>query len=282
MDRRFQSRFDEMMDQAEVSPELLRGLLPRLPLFLEPFLQGLSGSDKKQRALEYTTGLLSGLEHKTGEGIAYLYDQDRQGIQKFIGQMPWYHQPLLRTLAADVGNDLDEPNGVIVFDPSAFPKKGHKSVGVARQWCGRLGKVDNCQVGIYMAYATPKEHAIVITRLYLPHEWTKDRKRAKGEAGLGDFQVRNWIAWHHHQTLSLLAAWFLNKETRRGKNTDSRFDLCATTAVDRRADRHLLKTNLIPSLCCRSTRWLRRHEQARYYHYRSRNILPPLKNQLRN
>ena len=98
------------------------------------------------------TGLLSKLEHKTGEGIAYLHDQERQGIQKFIGQVPWEHQPLLTTLADQVGEDLGEPDGVIVFDPSAFAKKGTKSVGVARQWCGRLGKVENCQVGIYMAY----------------------------------------------------------------------------------------------------------------------------------
>ncbi len=62
-------------------------------------------------------------------------------------------------------------------------------------------------------------------------------QRAKGEAGLADYQVRNWIGWHHHQALSLLAAWFLNKETRRGKNTDSRADESATAAVDRRTDR---------------------------------------------
>jgi len=62
-------------------------------------------------------------------------------------------------------------------------------------------------------------------------------ERAKGEAGLGDHQVRNWIAWHHHQTLSLLAAWFLNKETRRGKKTDPRTDVSAATAVDRRVNR---------------------------------------------
>ena len=75
--------------------------------------------------------------------------------------------------------DLGEPDGVIVFDPSAFAKKGTKSVGVARQWCGRLGKIENCQVGVYMAYVSRKEHALVNTRLYLPEEWTRDRKRCK-------------------------------------------------------------------------------------------------------
>jgi hypothetical protein len=58
-------------------------------------------------------------------------------------------------------------------------------------------------------------------------------KRAKSEAGLGDYQVRNWIAWHHHQTLALLAAWFLNQETRRGKNPDPRADLSPATSTDR-------------------------------------------------
>ncbi len=62
-------------------------------------------------------------------------------------------------------------------------------------------------------------------------------ERAKGEAGLADYQVRNWSAWHHHQTLSLLAAWFLNQETRRGKNPDPRTDGAATPATDRGFDR---------------------------------------------
>ncbi len=65
-------------------------------------------------------------------------------------------------------------------------------------------------------------------------------RRAKGEAGLADYQVRTWIAWHHHQTLSLLAAWFLNKETREGKKKDPGSDDSATTTIDQRTDRRLL------------------------------------------
>ena len=196
MDRRFEWRLDEMMEQAEVSPELLKDVLPRVCHFLGPFLQSLSGPSQTQHAVEYTTGLMSGLKHKTGEGIAYLYDQDRQGIQKFIGQAPWDHQPMLCTLAAEVGTELREPDGVIVFDPSAFPKKGDKSVGVAKQWCGRLGKVENCQVAVYMTYVTRKEHAIVNTRLYLPKDWAKDRQRRK-EAGVPrsiEFRTRQELA----------------------------------------------------------------------------------------
>ena len=179
MDRRFDARLREMLAQAEVSPELIEGLLSRLETFVQPFAASLREPEQRRHAVEYMTGLLSKLEHKTGEGIAYLHDQERQGLQKFIGQVPWDHQPLLTTLARQVGEDLGEPDGVIVFDPSAFAKKGTKSVGVARQWCGRLGKVENCQVGVYMAYVSRKEHALVNTRLYLPKEWAKDRARCK-------------------------------------------------------------------------------------------------------
>jgi SRSO17 transposase len=65
----------------------------------------------------------------------------------------------------------------LVFDPSAFPKSGRESVGVARQWCGRLGKVDNCQVAIYLGYVSRKGHTLVDLRLYLPKEWTQDKAR---------------------------------------------------------------------------------------------------------
>jgi SRSO17 transposase len=424
MDRRFDARLREMLAQAEVAPDLIDGFLSRLDKFVQPFSASLREPEQQRHTMEYLTGLLSNLEAKTGEGIAYLLDQERQGLQKFIGQVPWEDGALLKTLATQVGQELGESDGVIVFDPSAFAKKGTKSVGVARQWNGRLGKVENSQVGIYMAYVSSQEHVLVNKRLYIPEEWTKDRarckaagvpkgtkfrtrhelalemldehgallphswvagddemgrpasfrrelslrgeryllavpsntlvrdmelsppeysgrgrrpmnpfmrmdfwcealpesawttievrdsekgplmldvvkrrvqartakggtgpeevlfitrerqsdgkfkhdyhlsncshevslnelarvaraehrieecfKRAKSEAGLGDYQVRNWIGWHHHQTLALLAAWFLNQETRRGKNPDPRADDAATSATARERDR---------------------------------------------
>ncbi len=124
MERRFESRLDEMLGQAYVPVNLLRGVLPRLEAFVQPFVEHLPAPEHRRHAAEYVTGLMSKLERKTGEGIAYLLDQQRQGIPKFLGEAPWDHQPMLRTLAAQVGLELGEPNGVIVFDPSAFPKKG--------------------------------------------------------------------------------------------------------------------------------------------------------------
>ncbi len=114
----------------------------------------MASEEQRRHTVEYLTGLISKLEHKTGEGIAYLHDQERQGLQKFIGLSPWDHSSLLRTLAKQVGNELGEPDGVIVFDLSGFVKKGTKSVGVMRQWCGRVGKKENCQAAIFMGYAS--------------------------------------------------------------------------------------------------------------------------------
>src|SRR5271170_2676349 len=196
MERRYETRLKEMLLQAQVPCDLVNGLLERLQSFAEPYAIALTEPEQRQHTVEYIRGLLSQLDHKTGEAIAYLHDQKRQGIQKFIGHVPWDHQPLLQTLAQQVGTDLGEPDGVIVFDPSGFPKKGAKSVGVARQWCGRLGKVDNCQVGVYMAYVSRKEHVLVNKRLYLPKEWTKSRARLN-EAGVPKgvkFRTRHQLA----------------------------------------------------------------------------------------
>lgn len=200
MERRFRVRLDELLGDAVVAPEIPRGLLPRLERFLEPFLAALDTPEQHSHAHHYVAGLLSDLKHKTAEGIAYLHDQDCQGLQKFLGQAPWDERPLVTTLARQVGVELGEPDGVLVFDPSAFPKKGTASVGVQRQWCGRLGKVDNCQVGVYLGYASRKDHALVDCRLFLPQEWARDKDR-RLQAGVPK-QVR--FHTRHELALALL------------------------------------------------------------------------------
>ena len=103
MERRYEARLEEMLEDAEVTPELLMDLLPRLETFVQPFAAALDEPAQRRHAAEYMAGLLSNLEHKTGEAIAYLHDQERQGIQKFIGHGPWDHRPLLATLVDQVG-----------------------------------------------------------------------------------------------------------------------------------------------------------------------------------
>jgi SRSO17 transposase len=179
MERRFARRKQEMLAECEVCPELLRDVQPRLGEFLAPFSACLCVEAQRVHALEFCQGLLSKVERKNVESIAYQHDQDRRNLQHFIGTAEWNHQPMLDELCRQVGSELGEPDGVLVIDPSAFPKQGKKSVGVARQWCGRLGKLANCQVGVYLAYVSRQEHALCDFRLFLPEVWTRDRRRCR-------------------------------------------------------------------------------------------------------
>lgn len=193
MERRFHVRLTELLSDAEVRPGLLRGVLPRLDWFLEPFAEALRSSEERTNTRHYVQGLLSDLDSKDAESIAYLHDQDRQVLQRFVGQAEWDHRPLITRLAQQIADALGEDDGVLVFDPSAFAKKGTESVGVQRQWCGRLGKVENCQVGIYLGYVSGREHALVDFRLFLPQDWAK-RKRRRVKARVPEsvrFQTRH-------------------------------------------------------------------------------------------
>jgi SRSO17 transposase len=177
MERRYRIRLDELLADAEVPAGLVRGALPRLQAFLQPFAASLISPEQRTNARHYVQGLLSDLDSKDAESIAYLHDRERQGLQKFLGQADWDHRPLLSELARQVSAALGQPDGVLIFDPSAFAKKGTESVGGARPWCNRLGKVENCQVGVYLGYAARQEHALVDVRLYLPRQWARDRQR---------------------------------------------------------------------------------------------------------
>jgi SRSO17 transposase len=177
MDARFEARKRELLEECRMAPEVFARVMPRLRQFLTPFETEFVRCEACQHAATYVSGLLSDLEHKNVESIAYRFGQERQPLQRFIGWAPWDDAPLRTELARQIGDELGEPDGVIVFDPSAFPKSGHDSVGVARQWCGRLGKNDNCQVAVYMGYVSAQEHALVDTRLYLPKDWTRNKAR---------------------------------------------------------------------------------------------------------
>src|SRR5689334_17901201 len=128
VERRYRIRLDELLEDAEVPPGLLRGVMPRLETFLRPFVEALGSPEQRTNARHYVQGLLSDLPSKDAESIAYLHGRERQGLQKFIGQADWDHRPLLAELTRQVGAELGQPDAVLVFDPSAFPKKGTESV----------------------------------------------------------------------------------------------------------------------------------------------------------
>jgi SRSO17 transposase len=179
MGPRYELRRRELMEDCRVEPAQVARLAERLREFAKPFAGLLGHSQQRGHMGIVLEGMLSDLDRKTTEPIAYRHDLERRPLQWFMGDSFWDPAPLRMELARKVGQEFAESDGVIVFDPSAHPKKGEHSVGVARQWCGRLGKVENCQVGVYMGYATRKGHALVDTRLSLPRAWAKDRKRRK-------------------------------------------------------------------------------------------------------
>ena len=177
MDARYAIRKTQLLDACQVAPEIFAQVIPRLYAFMAPFVKTFQGQIAAQHAKTSVCGLRSDVEHKNVESIAYRFGQSRLPLQGFIGWAEWDDEPLRAELISQVHRHLGQGDGVLVFDPSAFPKSGRESVGVARQWCGRLGKVDNCQVAIYLGYVSRKGHSLVDTRLYLPKAWTKDQAR---------------------------------------------------------------------------------------------------------
>ena len=230
MERRFEVRLEELLQDAVLDWRIPEGMLDRLERFAKPFAAVLESDAQRRHLREYVAGLFSDAKRKNAESIAYLHDQDRQAMQKFIGQSLWDDGLLVRELTRQVGVELGEPDGVLVFDPSGFKKQGKESVGVARQWCGRLGKIDNCQVGIYLGYVSRKEHALVDVRLYLNREWAKDKRR-RTQCGVPReirFQTRHALALEmlaEHGT-ALPHAWIAGDD-EMGRSSAFRRDLRA-------------------------------------------------------
>jgi SRSO17 transposase len=150
MEARSALRKSQLLDDCQVAPEMFEQVIPRLYTFMTPFVSTFQGQTAAQHAKTYVSGLLSNVEHKNIESIAYRFGQSRLPLQGFIGCDTWDDAPLRGELRGQVARHLGQGDGVLVFDPSGFPKSARESVGVARQWCGRLGKVDNCQVAIYL------------------------------------------------------------------------------------------------------------------------------------
>jgi SRSO17 transposase len=202
MEKRYEVRRRELLAGCEVKPALFDGVRGRLREFMEPFAECLWRAEQKDHARQYVEGLLSDLESKNAESIAYLHGLGRKAIQHFLGESAWDHEPLVDELVRQVAAGIGEADGVLVIDPSAHGKKGNGSVGVKPQWNGRRGKIDNCQVGIYLAYASRKEHVLVDERLFLPREWADDRRRREKCGVARDVRFRT----RHELALEMLRA----------------------------------------------------------------------------
>jgi SRSO17 transposase len=196
-------RQEALLRDCIVSPDVFDYMVERLRDFVVPYQHVLETEAGQRNVHLYLQGLLSHLPRKNAEDIATLVDVERLVLQAFIGTAPWDHRPLITVLVGEVVEQLGEPDGVIAFDPSSFPKRGTHSVGVKRQWCSHRGKVDNCQVGVFMGYVSRHDHALLDFRLSLPEEWARDEHRRQA------CHVPENVAYRtrHEQCLEMLDLW---------------------------------------------------------------------------
>lgn len=141
-------------------------------------------SEPRQRAARYIRGLPSEAERKNGWQLAeHLGDRTPDGVQHLLARADWDADAVRDDLLGYVAEHLGDPDGVLVVDETGFLKKGSKSCGVARQYSGTAGRIENCQVGVFLGYATNKGRALIDRALYLPKEWANDADRRE-EAGV--------------------------------------------------------------------------------------------------
>jgi SRSO17 transposase len=168
-----------------MTPKDLRQALPLFTEFRDRFTPHLvndkRSESRRDRADAYLRGLLLDAENtKTAEAIALKVHGDASQVrmtQVFLAQSPWADEPLRGELGCWVDEELGSEEGTLIVDESGFPKCGEDSVGVARQYCGATGKIDNCQMGVFLTYASANGHTLLDERLYLPEEWAADMPR---------------------------------------------------------------------------------------------------------
>lgn len=165
----------ERPPQQALSPREVQATAKELLAYHESFKDVFSRTEQRQWSLFYLRGQLSDIERKTVEPMVHaLRGVDPaavRAVQAFVSEGAWNDTALLHRHQELVAQSLGEPEGLVIVDGSSFPKQGKCSVGVAHQYCGRLGKVANCQHGIFAAYHSSKGTTLVDCRLYMPEKW---------------------------------------------------------------------------------------------------------------
>jgi SRSO17 transposase len=137
-------------------------------------------AEPRRRVLAYLRGLLGAVTRKNGWQLAeYAGEATPDGMQRLLATVDWDPDRVRDDLRGYVAEHLSDPAAVLVVDETGFLKKGTTSVGVQRQYSGTAGKVDNCQLGVFLAYASPRGRAFIDRELYLPKAWTEDRGRCR-------------------------------------------------------------------------------------------------------
>jgi SRSO17 transposase len=160
--------------------EQVRGWAAEVEAVGERIAHRFARSEPRRRAVAYVRALLSDTERKNGWQVAeHLGEATPDGVQHLLARADWDADAVRDDLTRYVHESLGEAGGVLIVGETGFLKKGTKSCGVARQYTGTAGRVENAQVGVFLAYAGAKGHALIDRALYLPTEWTDDRRRCE-------------------------------------------------------------------------------------------------------
>jgi SRSO17 transposase len=158
----------------------IEGFLHELRGFHAAFAGCFARREPREQFFGYMVGQFSALERKSIEPMALQVDGGNvRAMQRLISDVVWDETQMRQKYHSLLQEDLGDAEGVLMFDESGFPKKGQESVGVARQYCGTLGKVENCQVGVFAAYASRHGYAFVDKRLFLPEAWFTEAYAAR-------------------------------------------------------------------------------------------------------
>jgi SRSO17 transposase len=130
----------------------------------------------------YLKGLLGDTQRKTAERMALELGENVRDIQHFVGQSPWQKEPAVIIHQGLIANSLGEADGVMLIDESGVVKQGQDSVGVAAQYCGSVGKVANCQVGVHLGYVSRQGYSLVDSQLFVPDEWFDEAHTERRQA----------------------------------------------------------------------------------------------------
>ena len=166
----------------------LRKLRPRLRQFLKRFDDCFPRKDTRAHLPVYVSGQLSDIPEKSVEPIALNAGVPVRTLQEFLSQHAWDHDKARDRLQHIVRDEHAGPHAIAVFDETSDVKKGDKTPGVQRQWCGAVGKTENCIVTVHLAYARDGFHCLLDGELFLPESWSDDRDRCR-EAGIPDDMV---------------------------------------------------------------------------------------------
>jgi SRSO17 transposase len=163
----------DLVPWVELTEKDVQGISQELIHFHQQFHECYGRVEHHRLGLAYFSGLLSNLDAKSVEPIAlaFLDDHTVRPLQQFLKVGRWDHEEMETQHQTLLADSLSSPEGMITVDSSEFPKKGKESVGVARQYCGAVGKVDNCQSGVFIGYSSSKGYGLLTSQLYMPQEW---------------------------------------------------------------------------------------------------------------